>query len=164
LIDCDCDRGSKGCESGIVDSAFNYVAHGGIATEQQVPYKGTQQPCRDKDFKTTVKIDGHVWISRTSEEAVLFHLRFQPLVTTFRTSEEFHKYNGGIYNGSCGDGRHSVVIVGYGEYKGEKYWTIKNSWGVGRGEYGYARITRATIHPVGKCGILLAVFPTLDLE
>ena len=37
---------------------------------------------------------------------------------------------------------HSIILVGYGEEKGIKYWIGMNTWGTGWGERGYFKILR----------------------
>jgi C1A family cysteine protease len=75
----------------------------------------------------------------------------------------FRLYQRGILNtDKCGvDADHSVAIVGWGRDMVNRldYWIVKNTWGVGWGEQGYARI--AIYEGVGVCGIQqLAFYPT----
>ena len=45
--------------------------------------------------------------------------------------------------------QHSILIVGWGEENGEKYWICMNSWGKVFGENGFFRILRG----VNECNI-----------
>lgn len=45
---------------------------------------------------------------------------------------------------------HAVVLVGYGEENGKKYWLIKNSWGMLWGNFGYIKVDMKN----DLCGIL----------
>lgn len=75
-----------------------------------------------------------------------------PIAVAFEVYDDFFNYKGGIYHHTGLKDHlnpfeltnHAVTLVGYGESNGEKFWTVKNSWGPEWGESGYFRIRRGT--------------------
>jgi Papain family cysteine protease len=67
------------------------------------------------------------------------------IISTVAAYEEFKAYTGGVFDGCRPEQKenHAILVVGYGTTKkGEDYWLIKNSWGVGWGEDGFMRLKR----------------------
>jgi len=73
----------------------------------------------------------------------------------------FQQYRSGVYyepECSSSDLDHGVLVVGYGEEDGQKYWLVKNSWGTTWGDEGYIKMARDRDN---NCGI--ATFATYPI-
>jgi C1A family cysteine protease len=85
-----------------------------------------------------------------------------PFVVSFEPPYDFMHYQAGIYESKVAKRNwmnvnnavkpewqkvdHSVVLVGYGEENGLKYWKLQNSWGKDWGEDGFFRMVRGKDH------------------
>jgi len=69
-----------------------------------------------------------------------------PITAGISVPQSLEDYTGGIYCDTTGDMQvvHAVSIVGYGVEDGQKYWTVRNSWGTHWGEQGFFRVCRGT--------------------
>ena len=80
-----------------------------------------------------------------------------PVVTSFNVYSDFMDYwmkdaaSGKVYirNSDEPNGGHAVVITGWGEQEGIKYWEIRNSWGL-TGDKGYCKIAMSISTPKDK--------------
>jgi len=85
--------------------------------------------------------------SVSGEEAMMQEIYQRgPIACGTAVTEDLEaNYTGGVYCDESGDMEivHDVSIVGYGvTEEGEKYWTVRNSWGSHWGEHGFFRICR----------------------
>ncbi|CAO2209613.1 unnamed protein product [Urochloa humidicola] len=168
LIDCD-TAGNNGCNGGLMDNAFSYIAHtGGLRTEEAYPYlmeEGTCQRRSESEKKeeeeevVVVTISGYEDVPRNNEQALLKALAHQPVSVAIEASgRSFQFYAGGVFDGPCGTALdHGVAAVGYDHDS----IIVKNSWGATWGEKGYIRMKRGTGKRHGLCGInKMASYPT----
>ena len=142
-----CDQG---CDGGLMPNAYVYAIREGMASESDYPFKGIEGPC--KYNKTMKKYTFSDWkYIESNEDAMVAALNTYGPISSTVDATYWSFYKGGIFDGTCSSNNmnHAILIVGYGEEKGTKYWIIKNSWGDYWGENGYVRLPRGK----NMCGI-----------
>jgi len=102
------------------------------------------------------------WDGHTERDLENILLDGHAIVTTMDVQEDLMFYKSGVYHSDLcqewrlGSGRdfqweegsglrplrHAVVIIGFGEEQGRKYWKVKNSWGENWGDSGFFKISR----------------------
>lgn len=132
VIDCSKSFGNKGCHSGTLPFAFEYIMSAGLMDDDEYPYKGVVgERCLFVQSGALVKIEGYRKIP-SDEESLLQEVEETgpvAVMINLRNSLRWHKR--GIYeDSSCNSTsrKHAVLIVGYGSEGGKDYWIIKNSW------------------------------------
>jgi len=152
--------GSHGCSGGQMEGAFKYLIQNGQCALSSYPYtsgngkSGSCKSCSEiAHFSSCSDVKPNDQISLKGAVAK------QPVAVAIEADTRyFQSYSGGILDSaSCGTQLdHGVLIVGYGEENGEKYWLLKNSWGTSWGENGYFRILRTdSTNDPGICGVAM---------
>jgi len=149
--------GTGGCYGSTAELAFDYVAgSSGLLEEFQygyTAYYGTTGSCLTSSSTPSATITGYVQLPTNNNTALINAVsKIGPIAVSVDASS-WSAYESGIYDGcdqSSPDIDHAVVLAGYGEDNGSKYWLIRNSWSPAWGEYGYIRLAR----PASEyCGI-----------
>jgi len=157
LVACSKNGGNSGCRGGLPESGMDYVKENGIMSESDYPYRGfLYYKCYYNADKTipNSKLSSYVKVEQKNSDALKAAVALSPVSIGIDASQ-LQSYSSGIYNNkSCTDNMdHGVLIVGYGEDNGMKYWLVKNSWGGSWGEKGYFRIRRDEGKVEGLCGV-----------
>lgn len=145
-----CNGGA--CDYGwYAESAASALMNKGIVDSACSPYvsgvTGKDVQCRQINCSNmiarTYKIAGYDRPSSYggTASAVKEALKKGPLVTNMTVYNDFMTYTSGIYKSVSNEvaGGHVVSLVGFNDV--ERYWIIRNSWGTGWGEGGFARIS-----------------------
>jgi len=162
----DCTAGNKGCQGGVMDTAFQYIIrNGGLTSEDNYPYQGVDGTCNSENAASTeAQITGYEDVPRNNENALMQAVAKQPVsVAVDGGGNDFRFYKSGVFEGDCGtDLNHAVTAIGYGtDSDGTDYWLVKNSWGTSWGDSGYMRMRRGIGSSEGLCGVAMdASYPT----
>lgn len=173
----DCETDCNKCHGGRPDLAFEWVQSNGLLSEDDDSYL-----CADMDSaacaSSTCPTSGSQVLKPgdvteitqvdANEGALEAAVAQQPVSIAIEADQDvFMHYTGGVITGdACGTQLdHAVLIVGYGNDAGQKYWKVKNSWGSSWGEDGYVRIEKGLATDGGECGVReMAFFPTVQAK
>jgi len=161
----DCSSANYGCQGGWVYKAFDYIkTHHGIASESAYPYKGVNGHCHFHTNDAVATLTGWVHVRGGSETDLQAAVSQKgPISVAIDASHRgFQMYKHGVYHDSNCSPRnlnHAVLVVGYGQETGGKYWLVKNSWGRSWGNQGYINMAKDRHN---HCGIASqAYYPTV---
>lgn len=168
----DCATGvaysSHGCNGGLMDGAFKYVSQYGQCNYTDYPYTSgtTMTGGTCKKCSSVVKVTSCFDVTPNDQLALKSAVSRQPVSIAIEADTRyFQLYSSGVLTSStCGTNLdHGVLIVGYGEESGVKYWLVKNSWSTSWGDDGYVKIERSdNTNDAGVCGIAsMASFPVV---
>ncbi|KAJ0392760.1 hypothetical protein P43SY_007285 [Pythium insidiosum] len=155
---------------GFSRDGFDWITHtngGTVCTAASMPYVAPEKrvTCPNPDPVARCerpKIDAVTYVNMDypNHEDLETVIATRGAVAASLTSKApvFQFYRGGLLMGDkdgCPSGAdHEVVIVGYGERDGVKYWKVKNQWDTWWGDQGYAYLERGYQGgPYGTCGI-----------
>lgn len=161
-MDCDHDGVNNGCSGGNAGEAMAWAKGESVCSEQSYPYTG-QDGGACRRGCTVILNPGSIWGHYSvpaDEDSHCAALVQRPLsvVVDAHPGGAFQHYGGGILN-NCPQNPtdHAVLLVGYGYYKGQPYWKIKNSWGAGWGLGGFVLLARG-VGGAGSCSMLSGTF------
>ena len=156
LVDCSHSYGNDGCEGGLMDNAFKYIAATGIESDASYPYTGKDDKCVASGKSVLPTLTKYEDVPVKNWEALETAVAAQP-VSIAVDAQSWQFYHKGILSRNFGTQLdHGVVVLGYGVEGNKKFWIVRNSWTAQWGESGYIRILKKEKNNAGVCGILLA--------
>ncbi|MCK4521706.1 MAG: DUF333 domain-containing protein, partial [Nanoarchaeota archaeon] len=150
-----------GCNGGSPITALGYTRDTGIADEDCFSYLGchswTSSPyncdveypcnlCGDWQDRAAKITNYHKVTPNTTAAYKQALMDYGPLSIAIDSGEMFTYYFGGIYDQSDANLTgldHAIVLVGWNDTG--SYWIVKNSWGTGWGDSGYAKMNYGDI-------------------
>ena len=151
-----CSEYAQGCEGGFPYLiAGKYAEDFGVVEEECYTYRAHDSTCQEQADCLRYHSTDYYYVGgyygACSEDGMRLELvQNGPMSVSFEVYSDFQHYKSGIYHHTGLEDKynpweitnHAVLLVGYGEELGKKYWIVKNSWGENWGENGYFRILR----------------------
>jgi len=163
--------GTGGCEGATVELALDYAINHGLATADDVPYKGNAGICKASidaaavaltsginsidvaapgvhyaAAKPAVGLGMKTWerLPENGYEPLLRAVYEHGPVAVSVSASGWNFYGRGIFDGCSKDAviDHAVTLVGFGEELSTQYWLVQNSWSPDWGEGGRIRLLR----------------------
>ena len=153
--------GGGSCSGGYLNGDF--IKKTGVPPEKFYAYTASNGSCSSaaagwQNSARKIIAWGTVPQNLSSVKAAL--VKYGPVPISMAIYSDFMHYKSGIYSHVSGSsvGGHAVLLVGYND--AEKYFTVKNSWGVKWGEDGYFRIAYSQMdNSVDFARRVLAYYP-----
>jgi cathepsin L len=156
LVDC-CHDECLGCNGGYMANAYEWVikAHKGRwMLEDDYPYFPKDGPCKWNESLAVGSLIRVEYVAKGNEDDLATKIQQYgtAAVAIDSSRHAWHHYKSGIFDDpTCNPNNldHAVGCIGWGVLKGQKFWIVKNSWGVGFGNKGYINM----IWKNNQCGI-----------
>jgi len=159
-----CSEYNQGCKGGYAFLASKWSEDVGLLPASCAPYSTEGKchvRCNPKRLQKRYRASNYRyvggWYGNSSASSMMLEVYHKgPIVVSFEPTEDFMFYSGGIFSQPTVSVRtplhksrtewqqvdHAVLLVGWGEELGQKYWLVQNSWGGTWGENGFFRIAR----------------------
>jgi len=158
IVDCSTPSSgfmNHGCKGGTMVKPYKYIIKNGLMKWEDYGYrtqlnsepecKLSYAPCKFKKHKVVQTIKGYVNIRKGSEHDLKNAVGMRPVSAAIDAHHRaFKLYRSGVFSlASCTTHlTHGLLVVGYGEKEGRKYWKVKNSWGTTWGQHGFGEVIR----------------------
>jgi cathepsin C len=151
-----CSEYNQGCDGGYAFLTSKWSEDVGLIPATCARYASSGScsvSCSQDEMGPKLRASGHHYVGGyyggATASAIMQELQKGPVVVSLEPKSDLMYYQGGIYESTPDEVHqewervdHAVLLVGYGEEAGRKYWILQNSWGDEWGEKGYFRMAR----------------------